>query len=106
MSVPPDIVLGMESIEVTSAAGAPISFVRNGSTWRIAPDPVRWFERLSWWETARRAPKGGNLRIDVVVWQVQARIGRNPRTPLVTFKLVLGQDRSGWTIRTMNAVAA
>jgi hypothetical protein len=61
---------------------------------------------LPWWETARRAPKDGSLRIDVEVWQVQARIARNPRTPLVTFELVLGQDRAVSTIRAMNAVAA
>lgn len=96
----------MDSIEVTAVGGAPVSFVRNGSTWHVAPAPVRWFERLPWWQTAQRAERGGPLKIDVEVWQVQARIGHNPRTPLVTFELVLGQDRAAWTVRSMSAVAA
>ncbi len=89
-----------------SASGVPTSFVRGGRTWWVVPDPVRWFERLPWWQTARRAERDGPLKIDVEVWLVQARIGHNPRTPLVTFELVLGQDRAAWTIRAMNAVAA
>ncbi len=96
----------MESIEVEIAAGSPVSFVRDGRTWHVGAEPVRWYERQPWWTTAPRAPKGGDLRIDVVVWQVQARIGRNPRTPLVTFELVLGQDRATWGIRSMETVAA
>ena len=106
LSGPARIVLVMESVEVVKATGAPVSFVRDGRTWHVGAVPIRWFERVAWWETAQRAPKDGMLRIDVEVWMVQARIGRNPRTPLVTFELVLGQDRTAWTIRTMNAVAA
>lgn len=96
----------MESIEVAMVAGQPVSFVRDGRTWHVGAESVRWYERQPWWSTAARAPKGGSLRIDVVVWQVQARIGRNPRTPLVTFELILGQDRSTWEVRSMDAVAA
>lgn len=44
--------------------------------------------------------------MDVQVWQVQARICHNPRSPMVTFELVLGQDRASWTVRSMDAVAA
>ncbi len=75
-------------------------------TWHVGAEPLRWYERVAWWETATRAPKGGGLRIDVEVWRVQARIGRNERSPLVTFELVLGQDRETWTCRSMSAVAA
>lgn len=96
----------MKNVEVELRAGAPVSFIRADRTWHVGTEPVRWYERQPWWETARRAPKGGDLRIDVEVWQVQARIGRNPRTPLVTFELVLGQDRASWTVRSMAAVAA
>lgn len=97
---------GMENVEVGMVAGAPVSFIRDGRTWHVGAEPVRWFKRLPWWETAHRAERGGGLRIDVEVWQVQARIGRNPRSPLVTFELVLGQDRKTWGVRSMNAVAA
>ncbi|ALV47578.1 hypothetical protein MB46_10460 [Arthrobacter alpinus] len=96
----------MESVEVETMSGAPVSFIRDGRTWHVGAVPVRWFERVAWWETAQRAPKDGMLRIDVAVWQVQARIGHNMRSSLVTFELVLGQDRETWGIRSMEAVAA
>lgn len=86
--------------------GVPVSFVRDGRTWHVSEDYQSWYERVAWWETATRAHKGSGLRIDVMVWMVQARIGHNPKSPLVTFELVLGQDRETWTERSMNAVAA
>lgn len=89
---------------MSTAAGVPTSFVRAGRTWHVA-ETVRWFERLPWWQTSQRMVRGSG-RMDVVVWQVQARIGHNPRTPLVTFDLVRGQDRVTWTCRSMEAVAA
>ena len=104
MSAPQRSLLPVDNLEVTTAAGVPVSFVRDGRTWRIA-DPVHWFERIPWWESSQRMERGTG-RMDVVVWQVQARIGHNPRTPLVTFELVLGQDRESWTCRSMEAVAA
>ncbi|WP_426004879.1 hypothetical protein ACPFL9_20455 [Paenarthrobacter sp. NyZ202] len=40
----------MESVLVqTSASGVPVSFEYNGRTWRVAAEPVRWFERIDWW---------------------------------------------------------
>lgn len=111
MSVPVRNVHGMEcvdmeTVDVETVDGVPVSFMRDGRTWHVGAVPVRWFERVDWWRTAKRAPKGGDTRIDVVVWQVQARIGHNPRTPLVTFELVLGQERATWSVRSMEAVAA
>lgn len=44
--------------------------------------------------------------MDVMVWQVQARLGRNPKSALVTFELVRGQDREAWFIRSTEAIAA
>lgn len=73
LSVPTRIVHGMESIEVAIVGDVPASFIGDGRTWHVGAEPVRWYERQPWWETTRRAPKGGDLRIDVVVWQVQAR---------------------------------
>lgn len=105
VSDPRRSVLGMENLVVETVSGTPVSFVRDGRTWHVAPDPVRWFERTSWWETEKRMPKGECVRIDVVVWQVQARIGHNPRSDLATFELVLGTDRQAWTVRSVAAVA-
>lgn len=97
----------MEEIDVaTTADGLPVSFVRHGKTWHVAVEPVRWYERVSWWETDTRMPAGEGIRIDVMVCQVQARIGHNSRTPLVTFHLVLGRDRRTWTVRDMCTIAA
>lgn len=94
----------MSSFEVILEAGVPVSFVRDGRTWHIA-ETVRWYERIPWWQSSHRMERGTG-RMDVEVWQVQARIGHNPRTPLVTFDLVRGQDRESWSIRSMEAVAA
>lgn len=88
------------SLIVHTSAGVPIQFVRNNRTWNIV-ESVRWFERVSWWETVTRRPGA----VDVEVWQVQARIGQNPRTPLVTFELVLGLDRATWSERSMDVAA-
>ena len=99
-------VVAMEIVEISvKAAGEPVSFVREGRTWHIGTPPVRWFERVPWWETAQRMPRHTG-RMDVEVWQVQARIGHNPRSPLVTFELVNGEDRETWSIRSMEAIAA
>ena len=112
MSVPARNVLAMEQIEVTTTQvwdeQRPVSFVRDGHTWYVDPkvEWFRWYERVRWWETETRMPPGGGRRTDVVVWKVQARLGHNPRNQLVTFELVLGQDRETWTERSMCTVAA
>ena len=103
--MPARSVLGVENLEVTLSAGAPISFERDGRTWHVGADPVRWYERLPWWQTSRRMERGTG-RVDVEVWRMQARIGSNPRTPLVTFELVRGQNRVSRSTRSMEAVAA
>lgn len=79
-----------------------MSFVRDGRTWHVGVKLVSWFERVDCWKTARRIPR----LVDVEVWQILARIGHNPRSPLVTFELVLGQDRETRTCGSMCAVAA
>ncbi len=100
-------VVAMEIVEVnTEAAGVPVAFVREGRTWHVGAVPIRWFERVAWWEKVQRMPRGEFRRIDIKVWQVQARIGRNPRSPLVTFELVNREDRETWSIRSMEAIAA
>lgn len=106
LSVPARSVHGMESIEAAMVAGAPVLLTRDGRTWHVGAEPVRWYQRQPWWPTVARAPKGGSLRIDIEMWQVQARIGQNPRTPLVIFELILGQGRATWTVRSMEAVVA
>ncbi len=61
--------------------------VRGGREWLVGAEPVRWFERVSWWEAERRMPKGLS-RVDVEVWQVQARLGRNGGSTLTTMEII------------------
>ena len=52
----------------------------------VGAEPVRWFERVSWWEAERRMPLGLS-RVDVEVWRVQTRLGRNAGSALTTMEL-------------------
>ena len=83
MSEPRPSVAGMEHVMIkTGPDGRPRAVLRGGREWLVGAEPVRWFERVNWWEAERRMPKGRS-RVDVEVWQVQARLGRNldPRLP-------------------------
>ncbi|MHA7270080.1 hypothetical protein [Arthrobacter sp. HLT1-20] len=89
----------LEHIEVrTSPAGVPVAVQRNGREWVVGAEPVRWFERIQWWQHALRMPKGQG-RVDVQVWQVQARLGRNPRSELVTMELECDSFGDAWRVR-------
>lgn len=98
----------MQDLEVTtSATGVPVSFTYQGSIWVVVvvvvADPVRWFERVPWWETkARMSTRGAGSRIDVEVRQVQAARSSAEPAELVTFELVL--DGSVWSLRSVSAV--
>lgn len=102
LSVPAGSFHVMSGVEVMMSESGQASFVRDGRIWNVGAKPVGWFERVDWWQTAQRIPR----LVDVQVWQVQARIGHNLRSPLVTFELVLGQDRETWTCRSISAIAA
>jgi hypothetical protein len=43
----------------------------------------------------------GHGRVDVEVWQVQARVGRNVRSELTTMELLRDQLGGGWKLRSM-----
>ncbi|WP_243399808.1 hypothetical protein [Arthrobacter glacialis] len=89
----------LEHVEVrTSSAGVPVVVRRNGHEWVIGAEPVRWFERTQWWKYSLRMPKGQG-RVDVQVWQVQARLGRNPRSDLVTMELERESGDGAWWVR-------
>lgn len=84
-----------------SAEGVPVAFELDGRTWVVGAEPVRWYERRSWWETDRRMAQGRGLGIDVEVWQLQASLGRNPGGDLVTFEVV--HDETGtWRVRAQS----
>lgn len=83
----------------TNISGIPGSFVLEGRTWLVTAEPVRWFERISWWETERRmSVRDGGTRIDVEVWQLQARPANATAGPMTTFELV--RNAAGWSVRS------
>ena len=43
---------------------------------------------------------GAERRIDTEIWQLQARLGRNTKSPLVTFVLARNQETGEWTLRS------
>jgi hypothetical protein len=90
----------MEHVTVrTTTTGKPFAIDRGGREWIVGAEPIRWYERVNWWETERRMPIGGGLAAQVEVWRVQARIGRNPRTPLRTMELTRDLTGAGWKLR-------
>lgn len=98
--------MGTDSVSVTTdSAGVPVYLIWGGRQWSVAAEPVRWFERVSWWERERRFPLGGDKSIDLEIWQVQARLGRNPQNALTTFELIRERNGAGWSIRSASAAA-
>lgn len=89
----------------TSASGAPTTVVTSGRQWAVSAEPVRWFERVSWWEAQRRMPRGLS-RVDVEVLQVQVRLGSNPKSALTTMTLVRDGLGGSWRLRESVADAA
>lgn len=96
----------MEGLDVTCAPdGVPLSFVLGGSTWQVAADAVRWFERTPWWELVTSIPRGRPFSMDIEVWQLQAHQDQKPEPTLVTFVLVRDQNTGEWTVRSMNDIS-
>jgi hypothetical protein len=96
----------MEQVYIPAVEqGAQAVVVRAGREWRMVVEPVRWFERVSWWEKSRRMPRGQG-RVDVEVWQVQVCLGNNPASGIVTWELVRDGSGGGWYIRGEELAAA
>jgi len=106
LSVAFPMVLDMESVDIrTTVQGAPVVVLRGGREWDVVAEPVRWFERVSWWEQSRRMPRGHG-RVDVEIWQVQVDPGTGPHSGALTWELVRDGDAGGWYLRGEEALAA
>lgn len=104
--MPASNVPGMEHVVVkTGPDGHPLAVVRGGREWVVGARPVRWFERVKWWEAERRMPRGLS-RVDVEVWQLQVRLGRNTDSALTTMELIRDGLGGGWRLREAVADAA
>lgn len=96
----------MEHVIVrTGTDGRPTAVLSSGREWAVGAEPVRWFERVNWWETRRRMPKGLS-RVDVEVLQLQVRLGRNAGSALTTMVLERDGLGGGWRLREAVADAA
>lgn len=82
-----------------SASGQPMRITRDGRTWKVCAEPVRWFERVPWWRSELRMQRGANIGIEVMVWHVQVRLGSSPRSELVTWELAHESSTGRWTAR-------
>lgn len=90
---------------VTTTSGQPLRLDLGGRRYRVAADPVQWFERRNWWEEVDRAPKGQCPHlVDREMWQVQVTpesTGR--RRPLrdedyLTLELERNRDTGAWIL--------
>jgi hypothetical protein len=96
----------MEHVMVhTDSNGIPTTVLSRGREWAVGAEPVRWFERINWWETSRRMPKG-NSGVDVEVLQLQVRLGNNSKSALTTMYLQRDGTGGGWRLRDTAADAA
>ncbi|KRE82581.1 MULTISPECIES: hypothetical protein [unclassified Arthrobacter] len=96
----------MEHVIVhTDSNGMPTAVLSGGREWSVGAEPVRWFERINWWETSRRMPKGTS-GVDVEVLQLQVRLGRNSNSALTTLYLQRDGLGGGWRLRETAAGAA
>lgn len=90
--------LAEEVLVETTGDGVPVAVRRNGRVWTVGAEPLRWYERTSWWNHVQRMPKGQG-RVDVQVWRVQARLGHNQRNELVTMDLERDHHGGTWRLR-------
>lgn len=96
----------MEQVIVrTGRDGLPSAVLRDGRQWDVAAPPVRWYERINWWEVHRRMPRGA-AGVDVEVLQLQVRLGRNRNSALTTMVLERDGLGGGWRLRGGMADAA
>ncbi|WP_457962685.1 hypothetical protein M1E17_14310 [Arthrobacter sp. D1-29] len=95
----------MEHVLLKNVKGKPTAVVAGGREWTVGAEPVRWFERVSWWEGQRRMPRGLS-RMDVEVLQLQVRLGSNENSALTTMLLERDGLGGGWMLRESIADAA
>lgn len=82
-----------------TAAGIPLAVRYDGHIWAVAADPVRWYERESWWETQTRVPAGAAV-VDVTIWQVQVQL--HGGAPLRTMELRQRPMTDHWILASID----
>jgi len=85
-----------------TTAGVPLRFRWRGRIYHLGADPVRWFERRPWWVKQARMSRGRGVGVELLVWQVQARLAGNPRAELLTFELSCEPESDTWWVLKAN----
>ena len=87
-----------------TAAGTPLAIKHDGRIWAVAAEPVRWFTRADWWNTAMRAPVGCGDLVSIEHWQVQVRL--TSTSALRTFELRRDPLADQWLLAAISDVGA
>ena len=87
-----------------TAAGSPLALRYDGRTWAVAAEPVHWFTRSEWWNTARRAPVGCGDLVGKEHWQVQVRL--TSTSALRTFVLRRDPLSEQWVLASITDAGA
>jgi hypothetical protein len=87
-----------ESVDVDcDAGGAPVGVRWRGRDYRVAQQPVRWYERRAWWAEDARLPKDRGVgAVDQQMWRVQVQL--TARSELLTLELVHTLDTGRWRL--------
>jgi hypothetical protein len=81
------------------AQGVPVAVRWRGRGYRVAQEPVRWYERRAWWAEDARLPRDhGGGAVDQQMWRVQVQLA--PRAELLTLELVHTLDTGRWRLLT------
>ncbi|GAA4379980.1 hypothetical protein [Paeniglutamicibacter cryotolerans] len=87
-----------QSVEVEcTTAGTPLRLRWGGRDYKVAAEPIRWFERRRWWAEELRAEAGrGPGLVDHEIWRLQVRLAG--RGPLRTLDISRQVDTGRWRI--------
>lgn len=87
-----------ESVDVgCDAGGMPVGVRWRGRDYRVAQEPVRWYERRAWWAEDARLPRDRGVgAVDQQMWRVQVQL--TVRSELLTLELVHTLDTGRWRL--------
>jgi hypothetical protein len=83
-----------------TAAGTPLAVRYDGRVWAVAAEPLRWFDRDSWWATQRTVPVGIGNVVDIEHWRLQVRLGTSA-SALRTFELRRDPLSEQWLLESI-----
>lgn len=87
-----------------TAKGIPLAVRYDDQIWAVAAEPVHWFTRSDWWNTAQRAPVGIENLVDIENWRVQVRL--TSTSALRTFELRRDPLSDQWLLAAISDVGA